>query len=375
MACRREANVFVLLLIDIDLQYPQRQASAFIPSPPARQRFHSTAPTTTARSVIINSRCSRSRCPAAAAASPAPREGASTAQEDGASARHHEATTPAAVTVAEATSGKAHVPEAAAALEAGPPPPPPPPSYRRLYDAAMELLESEIGLEPYPIPQGLGGNCAVVGKGRNLQTVETSITAFRSSKFRQVRAALVETDQATQVLNLVMFPSPSYDLPIFGADLVTLPGVHLICIDLQPAHPAQQLDAKAYEAMREAHKRHVKALPWGGDLPEAAQKFFSPHCLWAKLDPEEAVEQKALDAMMDYLREYLRLVEDAEPVEGDGPLAEISSGHAEYSKYRRENDPARGMLTRFYGAEWTEAAIAGILFDFEKQVSTRVRKS
>lgn len=34
-------------------------------------------------------------------------------------------------------------------------------------------------------------------------------------------------------------------------------------------------------------RRHLDGLPWGGDLPEAAQKFFSPHCLWAKLDPKE----------------------------------------------------------------------------------------
>lgn len=31
---------------------------------------------------------------------------------------------------------------------------------------------------------------------------------------------------------------------------------------------------------------------------------------------------------------------------------------------RRENDPARGMLTRFYGSEWTEAVIGGVLFDY-----------
>lgn len=35
---------------------------------------------------------------------------------------------------------------------------------------------------------------------------------------------------------------------------------------------------------------------------------------------------------------------------------------------RRENDPARGMLTRFYGSEWTEAAIEGILFDFKGDI-------
>lgn len=62
----------------------------------------------------------------------------------------------------------------------------------------------------------------------------------------------------------------------------------------------------------------------------------------------QAVEQKALDAMMDYLREYLRLVEDAEPVEGDGPLAEISSGHAEYSKYRSVNTIGRSSPVSYH---------------------------
>lgn len=48
------------------------------------------------------------------------------------------------------------------------------PSYRRLYDSAMQLLESELKLEPYPIPAGLEGNSAVVGKGRNQQVTSVS---------------------------------------------------------------------------------------------------------------------------------------------------------------------------------------------------------
>lgn len=48
----------------------------------------------------------------------------------------------------------------------------------------------------------------------------------------------------------------------------------------------------------------------------------------------QPVEQKALDAMMDYLREYLRQVDEAEPREGDGPLDKIAAGHADYSNYR-----------------------------------------
>lgn len=50
------------------------------------------------------------------------------------------------------------------------------PSYRRLYDSAMELLRSELKLEPYPIPEGLEGNCAVVGKGRNQQVKDRVIS-------------------------------------------------------------------------------------------------------------------------------------------------------------------------------------------------------
>lgn len=50
------------------------------------------------------------------------------------------------------------------------------PSYRRLYDAAMGLLESELELEAYPIPEGLAGKkSAVVGKGRNQQVRETGL--------------------------------------------------------------------------------------------------------------------------------------------------------------------------------------------------------
>lgn len=43
------------------------------------------------------------------------------------------------------------------------------PSYRRLYDVAMELIESKLELDAYPIPEGLGKKSAVVGKGRNQQ--------------------------------------------------------------------------------------------------------------------------------------------------------------------------------------------------------------
>ena len=67
-------------------------------------------------------------------------------------------------------------------------------------------------------------------------------------------------------------------------------------------------------------------------------------------------------AFQDYLNLYIRLVEAAQPV--DDTRAELLlAGQKRYTAYRSEKDPARGMLTRFYGSEWTEAYIHDVLFD------------
>ncbi|CAM9606912.1 unnamed protein product [Phaeothamnion confervicola] len=220
-------------------------------------------------------------------------------------------------------------------------------------------------LSPYPIPEGLEENSAVVGKAPREQHVRTTITAFSAPKFRQIRAALVETDGPVQVLNLVMFPHLHYDLPIFGADLVSLPGGHLICIDLQPSALPPPLLASS-SGGEGAHSSG--ALPWGGDLPEPARRFFSPHCLWSRPTSTETVETVAFAAMMDYLRHYLGMAAAAGEVTDPSRLAALLEGHKAYSAYRRVNDPARGMLTRFYGSDWTERAIETALFDLEMKL-------
>ena len=40
----------------------------------------------------------------------------------------------------------------------------------------------------------------------------------------------------------------------------------------------------------------------------------------------------------------------------------VLQGHRDYLAYRKNNDPARPMLTRLYGHEWTEEVISEILF-------------
>jgi len=241
--------------------------------------------------------------------------------------------------------------------------------YQPFLDEAIALLRDRLlDLQPYPIPEGFESKSAMVGKGKHEEEVLTTSYAYQSPKLRQIRAAHVQGGGALQVLNFVIFPHLNYDLPFFGADLVTLPGGHLIALDMQPLFR----DDLAYQAKYtqpllstfEAYQQH---LPWGGDFPEEARPFFSPAFLWTRLKDAELVETQVFAAFKDYLRIYLDFVDQAEPMTDTETLRNIENSQLSYLRYRAEKDPARGMFNRFYGSEWTEEYIHGFLFDLERQ--------
>lgn len=242
--------------------------------------------------------------------------------------------------------------------------------YQPFLDYAIATLRSRLDLQPYPIPAGFEEKRAVTGKGQHQTEVVTTSYGFQSSKLRQIRAAHVQGGDALQVLNFVIFPRLEYDLPFFGADLVTLPGGHLIAIDMQPLFrddPAYR--TKYADPVMPTFQHYQAFLPWGGDFPEEAQPFFSPAFLWTRPQTQELVETYVFKAFQDYLNLYLQFVEQASPIESPCDRAEIQAAQLRYLRYRAEKDPARGMFRRFYGEAWTEEYIHGFLFDLERQLT------
>lgn len=242
--------------------------------------------------------------------------------------------------------------------------------YQPFLDYATALLQSRLNLTPYPIPDGFESKQATVGKGKHQEDVLTTSYAYQAPKLRQIRAAHVQGGSSLQVLNFVIFPQLNYDLPFFGADLVTLPGGHLIALDMQPLFRDDLAYQQKYtEPILPLFSRHQQHLPWGGDFPEEAQPFFSPAFLWTRPQLAEVVETRVFAAFQDYLQAYLDFVEQAEPVTDSASLKQIEQAQLRYLRYRAEKDPARGMFTRFYGAEWTEEYIHGFLFDLERKLA------
>ena len=241
--------------------------------------------------------------------------------------------------------------------------------YQPFLDRAIAMLSEAFDLQPYPIPEGFERKSAITGKGQRATEVTTTSYAFQSDKLRQIRAAHVQGGGAFQVLNFVIFPRLNYDLPFFGGDLVTLPGGHLIAIDMQPLFRDDPHYQKRYsDPVLPIFESYRETLPWGGDFPEEASQFFSPAFLWTRPKETELVETQVFQAFVDYLQAYIQFVQEAEPVTGTEQLAEIEAAQLRYLRYRAEKDPARGMFQRFYGSEWTEEYIHGFLFDLERQL-------
>lgn len=241
--------------------------------------------------------------------------------------------------------------------------------YQPFLDYAIALLQDRLALQPYPIPDGFERKSATVGKGKHQEEVLTTSYAYQAPKLRQIRAAHVQGGSSLQVLNFVIFPQLHYDLPFFGADLVTLPGGHLIALDMQPLFrddPSYQ--AKYTQPILPIFQSYQPYLPWGGDFPEEAQSFFSPAFLWTRPAQTEVVETHVFAAFKAYLGAYLDFVDRAEPITDPQALRQIEQAQLRYLRYRAEKDPARGMFTRFYGPEWTEEYIHGFLFDLERKL-------
>ncbi|NJK77039.1 MAG: phycoerythrobilin:ferredoxin oxidoreductase [Richelia sp. CSU_2_1] len=243
--------------------------------------------------------------------------------------------------------------------------------YQPFLDHALALLKERLALSLYPIPEGFERKEATTGKGKREETVITTSHGFKSPKLRQIRAAHVQGGNSLQVLNFVIFPELNYDLPFFGADLVTLPGGHLIALDMQPLFHDAAYQEKYSDPILPIYQSYQQDLPWGGDFPEEAKPFFSPAFLWTRPQKTEVVQTQVFEAFKEYLSAYLDFVDRAEPVTDSQHLEAIEQSQLRYIGYRAAKDPARGMFARLYGPEWTEEYIHGFLFDLERELAKR----
>ena len=226
---------------------------------------------------------------------------------------------------------------------------------------------SRFNPKEYPVDRQFLDKNVYIGPQRNPFLARLSTWACQTKKIRNVRAACLEAGKNASVLNLLISPSKYFELPFFGADFVTLPTGYLLALDLQPILRDDSLHTEhVWSKLQPIHDHWQSLLPAGGPLPIEAEKYFSPGLLWTRFPlgnkSIELIDNIIMPAYCDYLSLYLELLEESIPVSSSRSEI-LFEGQKSYMNYRYENDPARGMLIRFYGQSWSELYLRNILFD------------
>ena len=230
-----------------------------------------------------------------------------------------------------------------------------------------ESAFSGIDLHPYSIPSKFSKNESYIGSNSRKVKVKLYTIGFQSKQIRQARIACIDGAYNTSVMNFVISPFSKFNAPFFGADFVTLPNGHLIAIDLQPVLKSDLAHTtKVWERLKPIYNKWSNLLPGGGPIPNSAKQYFSAGFLWTRIplgaEGDQLIFNVLAPAYKDYLSLYLDILGDAEEVDSNYSL-ELLKGQKEYMNYRSEKDPARGMLTRFFGKDWTESYISKVLFN------------
>ncbi|CAM9737232.1 unnamed protein product [Choristocarpus tenellus] len=189
---------------------------------------------------------------------------------------------------------------------------------------------------------------------------------FTCQEIRKVRLTYFDGGSKVQVLNAVIYPDVSLDLPILGIDLITFGKKHLAGMDFQPL-----FDDEAYR------KRISNTLsPVKAKYPEFAQKmssrfydsaqFFSEEMLFGRYEDSSIITTRLLPAFKEYLSLYVAELKEANRVGGD-PSQEgcerVLDRQRAYDQYNAQRDPAHGLFVNYFGQEWSDAFMDDFLFE------------
>jgi len=202
--------------------------------------------------------------------------------------------------------------------------------------------------------------------GNNVEVTFCS-EAFRSSKLSYARMVSF-SGKGYDVFNFLAIPAIDCDLPMFGVDLVMLPGGVLAAIDFQPTSGLDShTRGHAYESVKPLFDSWQPMFPSGGPLPPAAQRYFSPCAIWTRFGKSggeaDILFEKMLQALSQYCQVYCDVLKSAkETAFRTSESEERAQFLSDYLQYRIDNDPAKKLLVGAFGETWTDDVLKNVLF-------------
>lgn len=228
------------------------------------------------------------------------------------------------------------------------------PAIEQLADAILEIWAANLELSPYQLPEDLG---YVEGRLEGERLIIQNC-CYQTPQFRKLHLELARVGQSLDILHCVMFPKPSYALPMFGCDLVGARGqIGAAIADLSPVEtelPEEYRQALEPWLTQQDKFSQKRELPQWGNI-------FSPYCLFVR-PIGEAEEEMFFEATTAYLELHCKRAIAARPVK-QAQQAEILAGQQRYCDRQQQNDKTRRVLEKAFNPTWADRYIEELLFD------------
>lgn len=226
------------------------------------------------------------------------------------------------------------------------------PLIQKLAQTILSTWEQTLSLAPYTLPEDLG---YVEGRLEGERLIIEN-RCFQTPQFRKLHLELAQAGTGLDILHCVMFPHLSYDLPLFGCDIVAGRGqISAAIVDLSPVG-AETLPLPYQQALDPLQTQYtfgqLRPLPdWGS--------IFSDYCWFIR--PADGQEE---EAFLQLIRQYLQI--HCQQALEQFPTADpqrIYAGQHRYCTQQQQNDRTRRVLEKAFGPDWAERYLSTVLFD------------
>ena len=180
-------------------------------------------------------------------------------------------------------------------------------------------------------------------------------TMYKAPGLRKMHLELAEIG-GIKILHCVFFPDPSYNLPIFGCDVVANNKVVTAAIvDVSPVDGFDTWD-EIREISNNFNFSGKRPLPLWGD------EIFSPYCKFTRLT-EEIDMANFFCLVQNYLVEYLKCIKETKKDTLWINTMKRLDDQIWYCQSQKKNDKTRNILLKYFDEEWVNNYMDNILFD------------
>lgn len=218
------------------------------------------------------------------------------------------------------------------------------------------MVAEARGLRAHPMPPHLA----------NINRPSTRLTniAFESSRFRKLHVEMGTVNHVT-VVHSVMYPRPSYAIPIVAMDVVSLNNVPSFAIvDACPVTPDLTLPDQYDDLVHGLQTTYHMTPTPRSQFPEWGKKIFSDRCVMLR-GPHLADGGLAnfQEYALSLAATHLAWAALQSRVPDDDEIETIKAAHTRFSTQQRRNAQTRGALALALGPAMADEYMHCIMFD------------